>query len=164
MKYHLLSFMVACGLVVAIFVLAHAMQREGAGSAQASINMLGDHTHNYSPSEVLGLKHKISRSADTLMQLNGAAVQQVFNAPELVRSDLPTVVWQYRTDACVLDVYFTASNETNLDKAPVAHYEARSRDAKGRAKVSAQDCVSSMVQGGNLISLLDVGAFLKSGS
>ena len=108
------------------------------------------------------MKRKVASNTDYLLQLSGSDIRQVLDKPELVRSDLPTVIWQYRTEACVLDIYFTASNEQSIAKAPVAYYEARSRDAKGREKIQAKECVSSMVQGGNLISLLDVSAFLKS--
>ncbi len=165
MKFHLLSFTIACVFAFVVFVAYHSLRPANSGVAQASLGAsasIGAEEEDVA-SYARVLKAKIVKDTDELLELSGRDIEQVLSAPELVRADLPTVVWQYRTDACVLDVYFTASSQ-DVSKAPVAYYEVRSRDKKGELQVNAKDCLSNMVQGGNLISFLDVSAFYKSGS
>lgn len=165
MKFHLLSFTIACIFAFVVFIAYHSLRPENSGAAQASLGaapgVSAGEERDFS--HIRAIKAHIVQDADQLLELSGFEIEQILSVPELVRSDLPTVVWQYRTEACVLDVYFTASSD-DVSKAPVAHYEFRSRDKKGALQVNSRDCLSGMVQGGNLISLLDVSAFYKSGS
>lgn len=71
----------------------------------------------------------LSARPDHILKVMGKDVQAVFRSPELIRQDLPTIIWQYRSKSCVLDVYFTAQDEDPLFS-PVVHYEFRQRDAK----------------------------------
>ncbi len=160
MKYHLLSFMIACGLALGVFYTYQAIKPAESGQALASVNG-ADADVSQSGGQLRALKARLVKDTDSLLEFTGADIREAFDAPELVRTDLPTVIWQYRNEACVLDVFYTASS-ADVSKAPVAHYEVRSRDAKGRKIVEAQSCVSEMVQGGNLISLLDISAIYKS--
>ena len=89
------------------------------------------------------------------MTLSAMDVRAVLNQPELIRRDLPTVVWQYRNQDCVLDVYFTTASP-KADKAPVAHYEVRAR----RKDVADEDvqniCIQNLIReraGQNFVNL-----------
>lgn len=164
MKVRFLSFIIACVTVLALYGVVHEFRHDdAAGAAQASLTDKGAEGRVLDAAQILGMKRKVADDADNILAMTGADIQQILNQPELVRSDFPTVVWQYRTDSCVLDIYYTASS-ADVSKTPVAHYEVRSRDAKGRAQVTAKECLSGMVNNGTLVSLLDVSAFMKSGS
>ena len=54
--------------------------------------------------------------------------------PEIRRREPPVEVWQYRTDACVFDVYF---DETDEAESPVVvFYEARNREDGSAASLT----------------------------
>ena len=88
--------------------------------------------------------------------LTGREIRAVFNQPELVRRDEPTVVWQYRNESCVLDVYFT-TRQTKVAKAPVVHYEIRAREIGVDDEAVQGTCIPDMVrsraQGINFVNL-----------
>lgn len=70
---------------------------------------------------------------EALMGRAPAAVLADLGEPELQRREPPVEVWQYRSDACVFDVFFDVDSDANADagggtSAPVVvYYEARSR-------------------------------------
>lgn len=64
-----------------------------------------------------------------LVGLDGTTVQQWFGKPGLVRRDYPAEVWQYRDQACVLDVYLYPQD----DRMTVAHAEVRDPQIQGDA-------------------------------
>ncbi len=87
------------------------------------------------------LREFVRSNHDNLLRMVGADVSALMDAPELVRADLPTVIWQYRKNNCVLDVYF-ASSSSDVSGAPVVHYEARLRDD---GALDGASCVSEMI-------------------
>ncbi len=85
-----------------------------------------------------------SKVADTpylLTRLTGEDVKLILAAPEMDRFDGPTTVWQYRTDACVLDVYFSARN-AQVDAAQVTHFDIRARIKDNN--VQEQACLNDL--------------------
>ncbi|PJB73778.1 MAG: hypothetical protein CO093_00060 [Alphaproteobacteria bacterium CG_4_9_14_3_um_filter_47_13] len=48
----------------------------------------------------------------------------MFHEPDLKRQDGETGIWQYRTESCVLDIYFGSAQQ---GLRPVIHYEVRPR-------------------------------------
>ncbi|NBC34660.1 MAG: hypothetical protein GVY13_18445 [Alphaproteobacteria bacterium] len=64
---------------------------------------------------------------ETLMGRTPAAVLSDLGEPELQRREPPVEVWQYRSDACVFDVYFDEAGD-RADPV-VVYWEARSRDS-----------------------------------
>lgn len=78
------------------------------------------------------LMSKIRYNPSYLTKVMGKDVQDLLSAPSLVRQDRPTIVWQYRSENCVLDVYFATMNEDPLF-APVVHYEMRGRNVRAKA-------------------------------
>lgn len=59
---------------------------------------------------------------ETVYQLIGHDFLVMFREPDLKRHDGSTSIWQYRTDSCVLDVFFNGQ-----DNGPAVHYEIRQR-------------------------------------
>ncbi len=158
MKRKILSFLMAGGVILGLFVLIHGL-RQGEGEALASSSSIAGKTiedgARYSATRKRSIRRAVMSNADEFMSLNGRDVRAVLNQPELIRRDLPTVVWQYRNDACVLDVYFTTAS-AKAAKAPVAYYEVRARQ-KGVADEDVQGiCVESLIReraGQNLVNL-----------
>ena len=165
-RVQLVQLVFASVLAVAVFVAYQSFYGDERNQAYASLRDGGQQVErlNYKPAQKREARSRLGSDVDNLLEFKGHDIVQVFDAPELVRRDLPTTVWQYRNDFCVMDVYFTVGRAGDVARENVAHYEVRSRDAKGRIDITANDCLSGMVDGGSFVSLLDVSAFLKSGS
>lgn len=165
MSRTLLSFVIAGAFVLSVFIGNQILRGADHGVAEAAFPdaVDGDEVTAVTARK-RGLRYRIVEDSDVILGLKGQEVFQLFQEPELVRRDLPTVVWQYRTNVCVLDVYFTAARDDVL-KSNVAHYELRSRlehRQKDAAAVDVEDCLGDLAQGGKRISLLNPGAFYKS--
>ena len=158
MKHHILSFLTVSGLLLGLFFLIQSL-RTGEGQAMASSTGVAakaiSEDLRHSSAEKRSIRRVVMKSPEGLMQLSGRDVQAVLQKPELVRKDLPTVVWQYRNESCVLDVYFTTSSP-KASQAPVVHYEVRARN-KALQDADVQGvCVRDLVRaraGGNLVNI-----------
>ena len=75
-----------------------------------------------------------------------AAVARLLGAPDLERVEEPALIWQYRGQACVVDLFFypREGGGAATGKA-VVHVEAR--DAK-ISKIDARRCLNSLMSGG----------------
>jgi hypothetical protein len=91
------------------------------------------------------VQETIAHKPDMLLKLAGEDVRLILAAPDLQRVDQPSVIWQYRTASCVLDVYFTTGKDGSPDAADVAYYEVRSR-AGGDAQPEAGACLQGLYQ------------------
>jgi hypothetical protein len=90
------------------------------------------------------LRAFVRSNPDNFMLMDGADVVKALDQPELTWGEFPGVIWQYRTDDCVVDIYFAAMQD-DVSEAPVIHYEARSRDGKVEA-IDANECVASLMR------------------
>src|SRR5690606_6876912 len=162
MKRQFLSFLMAGAGVFGFFVLIHSIphkERQAfASSPSVAANMSGE---DYSASQKRAIRKKISARADNVMDFSGRDIVAVLSAPELIRRDLPTVIWQYRNAECVLDLYFTTAQPSAM-QAPVAHYEVRARE-KGVADEDVQNsCVKDIIRARSGVNLVKVSAFYKA--
>ncbi len=73
-----------------------------------------------------------------LRGLPAAELARRLGEPDFVREEPPAVVWQYRSEDCVLDLFFYRSGDELL----VAYAETRNREAVG---ASASDCYAEVV-------------------
>lgn len=64
------------------------------------------------------------RSLERLIALDIAGLLGV---PDLERVDSPTVLWQYQSATCVLDLYFQIGEKGEISASPVSYYETRKR-------------------------------------
>lgn len=87
----------------------------------------------------------VANKPDTLLKLAGEDVRLILAAPDLQRVDAPSVIWQYRTASCVLDVYFTTGVDAEADMAEVAYYEVRSRKS-GDGEPDAGHCLQGLYE------------------
>lgn len=95
------------------------------------------------PDALRALQWKIVEKPESLLRLAGLDIAMMLEAPDLQRKDLPSIVWQYRTPACILDLYFRAGEAGDIETARLVHYDIRSR--KGQV-VGAKDCMTSLIR------------------
>lgn len=108
------------------------------------------------------MQKALAARADNLTKMHGATVMAALGEAGLVRADLPTVVWQYRSASCVLDVYFKSEQE-DVVLAPVIHYEIRSRSVEGdEDQPDERRCIKSLIPSSGMAHFLNVSTFYKS--
>ena len=151
-------------LAVAVFVAYQSFYGDERNQAYASLRDGGQQVErlNYKPAQKREARSRLGSDVDNLLEFKGHDIVQVFDAPELVRRDLPTTVWQYRNDFCVMDVYFTVGRAGDVARENVAHYEVRSRDTRLNKAVDASRCIQGLVKRNTVASLIDVKAVYKA--
>ena len=108
------------------------------------------------------IQRALSARHDNLYKLRGGAVRTALGEPGLVRADAPTVVWQYRSRECVLDIYYK-SEDADVNYAPVVYYEVRSRQNGVEAvQPGSQSCLESLLPSVSAPRMISVSAFYKS--
>ncbi len=154
MPRRLLSFVIVF-VVVAMSVIAHRaiVRVDGGGAAQAALAAAS----GIRTGDIKKLVRDISANPERLLSAKGMDIKMALREPELVRQDLPTTIWQYRTEACVLDVYFTGKADPLLS--PVAHYEIRARGNSLAGNEAA--CVRSLTRKASRPQMIDVSALYK---
>jgi len=81
------------------------------------------------------------RDPSRLLDLGRSDLSSILGKPAFIRRDMSAVVWQYRTEACVLDLFLY-----ELDHAfSVTYYEFRPRRD---AALARDDCFVSLLQRG----------------
>ncbi len=88
------------------------------------------------------LKDDVLKRNEALLGLESEQVLRLFDAPELVRSDVPVSLWQYRSDDCVLDLFLGDDGRNTAER--VIHSEARPRDPSEET-IGWRDCVSALL-------------------
>ena len=164
MNHHQLSLLVALAIIFGFFFIIHSM-REDAGQAQAAASgaagkMIARDVE-YSRSDKRSIRRALLASDQNLLTMSGRDVRAVLNQPELVRRDLPTVVWQYRNEMCVLDLYFTAAS-AKVAMSPVVHYEMRARKKGVEDTDVRASCLKGLVRGRAGTRFVALDAFYKS--
>ncbi|MCP5367286.1 MAG: hypothetical protein H6906_07225 [Hyphomicrobiales bacterium] len=82
--------------------------------------------------------------ADSLLGRDGDAVARLLGDPSFRREDRPAEVWQFRGEACVLDLFLYPPAGGGPHR--VAHYEARGRGTDPAARPSAEDCFHALLR------------------
>lgn len=85
---------------------------------------------------------KIDDDPNRLFGLDGHRVAELLGPASFVRRDGPAEVWQYRAEACVLDVYLYKESGALA----VAHVDLRQRRT---ATLPARRCFRAMLTGAN---------------
>lgn len=93
------------------------------------------------------IQKKAAENPDALFGLNATEIELMLAKPDLQRKDYPSVAWQYRSNSCVVDVFYTTPNEGDMAQAQVQHFEMRSRNliTADKAKdVDSWACMQSL--------------------
>ncbi|MAF98176.1 MAG: hypothetical protein CMH26_06040 [Micavibrio sp.] len=160
MKHDVLNLLVAVGIGVFIIALNYNFSGQQ-HSAHAAVNASREFNSSYSEREREALRRDLALSDKNILDMTGRDVYELLDQPELVRRDLPTVIWQYRTEACVLDLYFTTDSE-NVEAEPIVHYEVRARQSGHVAEKVKGGCIASLLKPRAYFAVLDSQAFFKS--
>lgn len=70
------------------------------------------------------LSSLVLENPEKITQLIGQDFLVMFSEPDLQRTEGAVSIWQYRTNSCILDIYFAADSG---EAGPAAHYEVRQR-------------------------------------
>lgn len=160
MRKDYVSFLAAMGLALGFFILYKA-NHAGHYALASPYGYTG--AIGASHQERMNTLKEIRKNPDYLLKIKGQQVLALFFEPELVREELPTVIWQYRTEECVLDVYFsTAKNDPMFS--PVVHYELRARDSEISDAELRATCINALLYERNSPRMVDVSAFYKAGA
>lgn len=156
MRRKLLSYFIILVAVLAVITINRAITRiDGGGTAQASLGAMGE----VRAENRKGLARDISLHPEHILTIRGQDIKTVLREPELIRIEAPTTIWQYRTDACVLDVYFAGDKDPLLS--PVAHYEIRARAKDVSDAAIAETCVRDLARKSGRPRMVDVSALYK---
>lgn len=158
-------FFIACAVAVTVFVAYQSFFGAEHSQAYASLgsdDVPGERMVNYKPARKRILRSRLRDDADHILELKGHDIAQLFDAPELVRRDLPTTIWQYRNDACVMDVYFTVGQSGDVARSDVVHYELRGRDARASKPLDISSCVGDLLPNVSMMSLINIDAIYKA--
>ncbi len=79
---------------------------------------------------------------ETLNGLDADKLAGLLGAPRFKRRDDPAEIWQYRNDACSLDVFLYRAGKDGAFR--VRYFETRGRDKK---PVDQNDCFASLLKG-----------------
>ncbi|MDE1172422.1 MAG: hypothetical protein PW790_01875 [Parvibaculaceae bacterium] len=88
-------------------------------------------------------KPAFSGSADTLLGMSPDRVSALLGAPKIKRTEKEAQIWQYRSDACSLLLFFYPNTEGQI----AAYYVDARRPEGGAADKAA--CLSSIAQAGH---------------
>jgi hypothetical protein len=164
MKREVLSFLIATGFVLGIFVVNYAIKRDDgyayASTANLSGSMMRDN-REIPNAHKRELRQKISANSNNILDLSGREIYSIFSQPELIRTDAPTTIWQYRTAACVLDIYYT-TRETTALRAPAVHYEIRAREKGIPDEAVKETCMRDLVRVNAGVNLVNINAVYKA--
>lgn len=163
MKSKFLSFVIAVFLMIGIFSAYRGIEASirpaHAAGAELAAHAI-EEAAAISPQRRRALRRAISADSKNLLDQPGYFIRAVLSEPELVRSDEPTVVWQYRNASCVLDLYYTTRQKSAL-KAPVVHYEIRAREKGVRDEDVRKSCVRDLVRAHSGINLVRLDSFYR---
>lgn len=86
----------------------------------------------------------VSGTPDTLVLLTEYEIGYLFGKPALARKDAQARVWQYRSQDCVVDLYFYP--DAALSAGRVAHADVRARQSRMTLSPAAQKkCLSAIM-------------------
>jgi hypothetical protein len=151
-------FYIAC--VITVLALVHNVlgNHHGFNPAHALPSSYDDDTAI--PPRTLGLLKGAVYRPDNLLHVMAKDISVLLGVPEMVRLDAPTMVWQYRNGECVLDVYFKAKDEDDL-QAPVSHYEIRAREQGTPDYQVNRHCLRDLVAQRSAPRMVDVSKIYK---
>ncbi len=155
-----LSVLIALFVGLSVFGAKELLKTDETGRAQAAAANIAAESgkiHNALQADIL---REISYNPNAVLRLKGRDIVEALKAPGLIRKDLPTVIWQYRSDQCVLDVFFkTSSGE--VESARPAHYELRMRDGR-EDQESVAACMKNIARHKTGLRMVDLKSVYKA--
>lgn len=95
-----------------------------------------------------GLQNILNKTPEFIGKMTGKDIVVALRDPDLERRDFPAIIWQYRGNTCVLDVYFydeeASAKTTQPYDMSVAYYEFRKRGVDQTEAVSQTSCLNDI--------------------
>ena len=161
-----LSFVVLAGLFICVMALQYTQSNVFSNSAVASAgNMAGQVL--VKQQDYMQMRRRFAQSLlhspDELTNMTGGEIRTVMKEPELVRQDGATTVWQYRSDHCVLDIFFTPKRDQQALFSPAQHFEIRAREVDGSDEAVHETCLSELIdKDRHHVRMVNVSAIYKA--
>lgn len=114
-KAYAMSYNAGSALTPAVYTQNKA--NDGAQSVHISKSMIKAHKRQ--------MRSLLKGSTDAINHLQKGEVYLLFSRPELARYDGSVSSWQYRSEHCVVDIFFAKDEASKIDR--VVHYEIRQR-------------------------------------
>ena len=118
-------------------------------AAEHPLKAMSDSERHRHAETLSGLLHD---DPEVLGMLIGEELRLVLQQPGLSRADGPVQIWQYRSDLCVLDVYFSGHVGDDGHFNRVVHYETRIRkkaklvsSSEVSHDIDARHCLRSII-------------------
>ncbi len=160
MRKKIKTYALAALLIMAVIFVHEVLgNHRGLNPAYALPSMYADDTAI--PARTLRLLKTVIYRPDNLLYVTAKDVRALLHEPEMVRVDAPTMVWQYRSDECVLDIFFKANSEADIN-APVKHYEIRSRAQGVEDYHVRKTCVRGIMANRTAPQMVDVSKIYKN--
>jgi len=109
--------------------------------------------------QIRSLAKNIYKKPNAIKGKEISSLAQIFYQPELTRIEGDIVMWQYRNEECVMDLYFE-KGERPSGKEKVRHFETRFRDPQINND-DAGVCVHSLLKTSGAPRMVDVSAIFK---
>ncbi len=154
-------FLAACAAAVFVFTVYNSFKLSDNAAFASGVMGSGFYNNAGDLQNIRALRASVSESPENVLDIYGRDVLSLFAEPELVRRDAPTTVWQYRSESCVLDLYFTTQKKDAL-AAPVVHYEVRLRDGGEPDPAFGQACVRSLARAKSGFAVVNFNAIYKA--
>lgn len=90
----------------------------------------------YSPTGREVVRSRIMKEPDSLKNLTISEVAHLFKSIDFRRQVGDSHMWQFQSDICVLDVYFSEIEGLEFPENKIAHYDIRSRTKTSLVKAS----------------------------
>ena len=159
MRKKLKSYGLAALLIMAVIFVHEVLgNHRGLNPAYALPSVYADDTAI--PERTLRLLRSVIYRPDNLLYVTAKDVRALLHEPEMSRIDVPTMVWQYRSDECVLDIFFKTKSDNDAD-APVKHYEIRARGQGAADYHVRKTCVRGIMAARTTPQMVDVSKIYK---
>lgn len=157
MRNKSLSFLIAVGVMFFVVGSFYFIKHKIGGEALAAV-----YTENFGAKKAarVATLRKISTNPQNVLTLTGKDIVIALKDPELIRRDLPTVIWQYRSDVCVLDIYFKTQT-LDVTDVNAFHYEVRTRDGSD-ANLAEESCTKSIARTQSGLRMVNIKSIYKA--
>ena len=126
-------------VIAADQVEAGPREEDGEDSDRPGGEGEGEAEEEEKPEETASLPVDLTNFKDRLLGLDNDDLSDLLGAPSLEREEPPAMIWQYQTQACVVDVFLYADGGENQ----VDHVEVRGRESD---EVDEPACFAAIIK------------------
>lgn len=150
-------------LLAFIYVYANA-PREGRHDPYTAVNLSsGPIIRTYEIGKVYKsqLLKAVGVNPDAMIGISARDLHVLFGNSDFIRYEGRSMLWQYKNDSCVLDIFFETREGKSQDMAPAAYYEIRPA-ASDSGEVDKPSCIRDLLNASAGPYMVGVRTFYKS--